>query len=166
MNTSALRGEGSGEDVMIRVGLIAYLMLVTLAGPAWCCCTLDALPLPTFATEEAVKPNPVRTCCQHRSKPQKEKSSHPTKKQEPNAPGHSCPCKESGSNQALATSLDIQSVKQLWSHSQALERDQLLADSYALSGNASLVSSVCSDSSRTFHLSGPALLCALQVYRC
>ena len=163
MDDPASYGEGSFGDVMIRVGFIAYLMIATLAGPAWCCCTFDRLTLPNFQSSDPVKLSPVRACCQHRAKPEKQKSSNPTKKQD--APGK-CPCKEQGSNQAPATSPDVQTGKQLGADSQTLDRDQFVGESSGLHGAGSQVPSVCFDLSRTFHLSGPALLCALQVYRC
>lgn len=166
MNTLALFGEGPFGDVMIRVGLIAYLMIATLAGPAWCCCTFDRLTLPSVASDESAKSSPVRTCCQHRSMPEKKKTSNPTESQDPNAPRNPCPCKEQGPNQSPATSLDAQTVKQLWSSSQALERDQLVAVSNALIEVGSQVPFLCCSSPSTFHLSGTELLCALQVYRC
>lgn len=165
MNTLVSCGEGCFGVVMIRVGLIAYLMIATLAGPAWCCCTFDRLTLHSVASGEPAKSSPTPTCCQHRTKPDSKKSSNPTKNQDENAPGDPCPCKEQGSTQSPATSLDVRAVKQLWSSSQALERD-LFAVSSALIEIGSQVPFVCCSSSSTFHLSGPALLCALQVYRC
>jgi len=165
MNSLASYGQGTFGDVMVRVGLIAYLMIATLAGPAWCCCTLDRLTLPSVASGESAKSSPAPTCCQHRAKPESKKSSNPTNNQDSKTPGNPCPCKEQGSNQAPATSLDVQTVKQLWSSSQALERD-LVAVSSALIEIGSQVPFVCCSSSSTFHLSGTELLCALQVYRC
>ncbi len=83
---------------MLRIGLIAYLLLATVAGPAWCCCTLGraiACALPAPAKQEAAEP----TCCCCVKKPvADEETKKPTREsQDRNEP---CPCKETREKQA------------------------------------------------------------------
>ena len=83
---------------MLRVGLIAYLLLATIAGPAWCCCTLGraiACALPAPAVQETAEP----TCCCCVKKPvASEEAKKPSREsQDRNEP---CPCKETREAQA------------------------------------------------------------------
>jgi len=166
MNSLASYGQGTFGDVMLRVGLIAYLMLGTLAGPAWCCCTFDRLTLPSAAAGESQNSSPVRTCCQHHAKPEKNKSSYPSKDQDPNAPGDRCPCKDQRPNQAPAVSGHNEPLTQLRASTESFDRDLLLPVFGILIGDGAYISCVRCNPACTFHLSGPELLCALQVFRC
>lgn len=166
MKTLASCGEGCFGDVMIRVGLIAFLMIATLAGPAWCCCTFDRLTLPSVASGESATSSPAPTCCQHRAKPESKKSSNSSKNQDPNAPGDRCPCKEQRSNQSPAVTVDLSTLTQLRCSTQTYEHHHFVSVFSALIEDGACVSCVHCNPSCSFHLSGPELLCALQVYRC
>jgi len=76
--------DGDPQDQqMIRVGLLLYLMLVTAAGPAVCCCL--AVRVGDIVANEA---GDAKGCCPAHA---------PTKKETPSkCPHPPCPCKEVG----------------------------------------------------------------------
>jgi len=145
---------------MIRVGLIAYLMVATMAGPAWCCCTIGravSLAIPTAS--QGSKTN--HSCCCPRESETKEHSQDegetcPTEKE-------NCPCKKAA---------EFQSAKL------AVEISQVVYETSALQGSAADVafgSAVLSrlhlqghmpDFSAPGALSGRGILSAFRVFRC
>jgi hypothetical protein len=72
---------------MLRTGVSIYLMLVTLAGPGLCCCTLTQHRhrLPSTAKQKPLE----RPCCCHRQAKAPSQST-------PVEPKKPCPCKEHG----------------------------------------------------------------------
>lgn len=78
---------------MIRVGLLLYLMLVTAAGPAVCCCL--AVRVGDIVAKER---GDAKGCCPAHA---------PTKKETPNkCPSPLCPCKEVGYNPNVGKTSD------------------------------------------------------------
>ena len=152
---------------MLRVGLIGYLMLMTLAGPAWCCCTFDRLTPHSGRSDSKSEPaTPARTCCQHRSAPEGKKSSDTSKHQNSDNRNDSCPCKDQRPNQAAVVSQDVQGSTQLRVNSQIVEFGSMPADSVDLLDDQTADCNTSLNNHSAFRLSGPALLCALQVFRC
>ena len=146
---------------MIRVGLIAYLLVATIAGPAWCCCTLAKVASSAF---QAVGKKSTETsnssCCSQ--KPLREDDGKGSKGNPSDQPDK-CPCKESR---------DLQPVIFVAPDS-ADQSQQLVAfnacDFYA----SSLMNPVSHDSSSsTLHgpthlpFSGRDILLAFQTFRC
>jgi hypothetical protein len=83
---------------VLRVSLIAYLLVATMAGPAWCCCTLGKVI--AYALPAAVEADmPAAECCCCVKKPVEQDTSRksPTEKQDRHEP---CPCKETRDAQA------------------------------------------------------------------
>ena len=77
---------------MIRVGLIAYLLVATLAGPAWCCCTFARAVSSAFQTASKKSSEaPTRSCC---SSPVSQNTSDEGSKSKPSDQPDKCPCKE------------------------------------------------------------------------
>jgi hypothetical protein len=101
---------------MMRIGLSVYLILVTLAGPALCCCSLRGLT--KFATQPAdragrqtsAEPPPATPpedggcCCCHHQKPAP--TPKPPKSDDPplRQPTDPCPCRHHASQPALPSS--------------------------------------------------------------
>lgn len=78
---------------MIRVGLLLYLMLVTAAGPAVCCCL--AVQVGDIVAKEG---GDATRCCPGHA---------PTKKETPSKfPNPQCPCKEVGYNPNVGKTSD------------------------------------------------------------
>lgn len=164
----ALIGETQG-GFMIRIGLVTYLMISTLAGQAWCCCVIDRLPVPTiWATAETEEPAAaIRCCCcKPNMRPEGKKSTRLPSPEKRNAPSDSCPCKDQGPNHALTVSPDVQIHDQLRSTSLVFEFSQLVLCSDDIGEIGLHLFDGGRDPSRTYHLNGAELLCALQVYRC
>lgn len=146
---------------MIRVGLIAYLLVATIAGPAWCCCTLAKVASSAFqAVGKKSTETSKSSCCSQ--KPLREDDGKGSKGNPSDQPDK-CPCKESR---------DLQPVIFVAPDS-ADQSQQLVAfnacDFYA----SSLMNPVSHDSSSsTLHgpthlpFSGRDILLAFQTFRC
>ena len=149
---------------MFRLGLIGYLMLATLAGPAWCCCTLSQL-VGAFQTEEkgSKKKAPVRTCC-HR--PIKEEKSPSRDGHKPLPKKDSCPCKDSPTTRDSAILLDGKAIQQSRLISLDQERVNSMAALPSLAIVAEKASDLCLDAPAFQHATGTDILCAFQVFRC
>lgn len=86
---------------MFRLGLVTYLVIAMLAGPALCCCTTARLlaSLGPSATKTAQDcSNHTSGCCRHSDPAQKDKA--PAEKDHSDGP--QCPCKQDGSQPALS----------------------------------------------------------------
>jgi hypothetical protein len=85
---------------MVRLGLVTYLALVTVAGPWLCCCTtarlIASLEKPCHKDEE--HPLARANCCRRPSTPQRDRS--PRDEQQPGSP--QCPCKQGQSEVVLS----------------------------------------------------------------
>jgi hypothetical protein len=81
---------------MLSVGLKAYLILVTLAGPWYCCCTLGHLADWFARPGQEEESQPVnRCCCGHHSEHRDNaRSEAPVKQPKNQDEGPSCPCHE------------------------------------------------------------------------
>ena len=84
---------------MLRIGLVSYLILTTLAGPALCCCTTTHLLASVAPPVKAERSQPIHQghgCCHDDQATQDEHGNVPEsrsgKPQQPRRP--SCPCKE------------------------------------------------------------------------
>ncbi|MBI3411116.1 MAG: hypothetical protein HY040_22505 [Planctomycetes bacterium] len=104
---------------MIRVALVAYLMVATLAGPAWCCCTLERLAVLTKPTEASKTTDateaPGGCCCHQQAVPvakEQSASKKPEKKSVPREEG--CPCKKHSASQVSAVTLALADSSQGW----------------------------------------------------
>lgn len=83
---------------MLRLVVATYLMIVTAAGPAACCCTITRLTERLACPSSAPK---AGGCCQGAGGPvQDEGPRHPSPSDDRGAPG--CPCKEGGKSEAAA----------------------------------------------------------------
>src|SRR5207244_2685787 len=71
----------------IRSGLCLSLILIQLAGPAFCCCSAGVSGLPSAPTKPT---DPVPACCSHQTAPKHEQ----VPAQRPGKPRRSCPCKQ------------------------------------------------------------------------
>lgn len=148
---------------LFRVTLIAYLMVATLAGPAWCCCTLGrvvACVLPARAEQETVEP--VCCCCCVKPTVVVDETTKPAPdSQDRHEP---CPCKETR---------EAQSTYYIAPNRAELDEGGSPFD--ALSWNAAVVFEMIPVPSlhdaRTLDTSPPSrsgrdLLLAIQVFRC
>lgn len=146
---------------MIRAGLIAYLLLATIAGPAWCCCTLAravSSALQTSASEESTAP--YSCCCPHGLTAPEERGSE----NEPTNPHEKCPCQESRTLQpGMVDAIDVteHSLKPL---------SFGVVDSF-ISSVSITVSRIPEEASAFYgpgflHFSGRDLLSAYQILRC
>lgn len=92
---------------MVRVGLIAYLMVATLAGPAWCCCTIGrAVSLAIRTASQGTKAK--HSCCCPRKGESEERSQDegktcPSEKE-------NCPCKKAAEFQSATPSVDLAQI--------------------------------------------------------
>jgi hypothetical protein len=158
-------------SAMLRMAVVSYLMIATLAGQAWCCCLLDTLPISSFVsgsdnvTDDA--PAPARSCCCHQQTSSEEPATNPTKSEQPKAPRENCPCKDQRSNENLPVTPEIykqelqaRGALGFVEYLQAIHLNCLMTDScvHAIDKGHDLT--------RPYYLTGPDLLCALQVYRC
>ncbi|MBX9680753.1 MAG: hypothetical protein K2X38_18510 [Gemmataceae bacterium] len=76
---------------MIRVGLTAYLLVATLAGPAWCCCTFARVASTAFqAAVKKSSESSSHSCCSTKALQTTHESESKSKPGEPKK----CPCKE------------------------------------------------------------------------
>lgn len=147
--------------VMFRVGMISYLMLATLAGPAWCCCTLSQLAQAASLAVNSADSSTSSTCCHQgeRIKPQKDQADSPA--------DDPCPCKEQRSNHVPAMTAEGQALENVRLNSPLLDSFQLALSAAAIAScDGQSTPEHPSNSIRAFFTSGPDLLCALQVFRC
>lgn len=86
---------------MLRVAAAVYLMLVTAAGPAVCCCTLARLTTRLASSTSVAVPKPA-SCCHHgrAGKGSKDRTDRPCSPGTPEAPG--CPCGHAGRCEVIA----------------------------------------------------------------
>jgi hypothetical protein len=92
---------------MVRIGLTMYLVLATVAGPAFCCCVpvriADLLALGLSGPGQSAAATPQRTCCHHAPRSTPHDGNNPSRDHEkpgcPDSPN--CPCKQPGSGVAL-----------------------------------------------------------------
>lgn len=154
---------------MLRVALITYLMVGTLAGPAWCCCTFDQLARWCApVTESKSQSSAPSGCCHRHSAPQEKKeSTQPHERNSPAPKDAPCPCKDQNSGQAAPAILTSQEANDArWNGS---ESDQSAAFAIPVLWIRSV-----SDRSVAFPpspsafpgLTGRDILCAFQDYRC
>ena len=153
---------------MLRISLIAYLMVGAVAGPAWCCCTLDRLAAWCVPVSKAKsEPSSQPTCCHRQAPLQTRNDSSKPQKQSPSPKESPCPCKEHQSGQANAAILTGQESNDArWSGAESdlsafLGVALLWAD--AESGTPISSSAV---PSVDCGLSGRDILCAFQIFRC
>lgn len=154
---------------MLRLALITYLTMATLAGPAWCCCTLTRLAANTLrligSTESAVP----RTCCRHHSTPA-EQVNHPGDQRDSHCPAprdHDCPCKPHPSEQQVALPFDSQAAAQSWLLFMGQDLVSLVAVPVPLVPECDeLANPSHFDRSGFQHLTGSDILRLLQVFRC
>ena len=153
---------------MLRVALITYLMVGTLAGPVWCCCTLarfsEWFALKQEASSESSAP---RGCCHRPARSQKNESGKTQERKAPAPTESPCPCKEQNPGQMAAVFLTGQDARDVRGFN--LELDQ--ADSGAIPMLWVLADSegakVSSPSPAAFPgLTSQDILCAFQVFRC
>lgn len=151
---------------MLRVGLIAYLMIATLAGPAWCCCTFTRLA--SFAAKTDLGDSPVPCCCHTVVPADDGENLSDSQERKSSVPGEDrCPCKEhraelqalplSNFNEirdARACAFDFDTVSTMPDCTLSMQADR--------QGGASLLS----DQSDGSALTGRDILCAFQVFRC
>jgi hypothetical protein len=156
---------------MFRIGLVIYLTIASLAGPAWCCCLFDRLPLPTVmaasADEAKESSTPARSCCCQRQTTPEQPATNPTKSEEPTAPDDRCPCKDQRSNDNVPIANDVQIQEQQF-RSTLGSFDHLLAMQFSCMHIDHSIFALDKrfDPSGPHRLSGPDLLCALQNFRC
>lgn len=153
---------------MLRISLIAYLMVGTLAGPAWCCCTFDRLKAWLTPAKIASGEAKSRGCCHRQVPAQDESASKNSSGRTTPAPKESpCPCKEHGSNEMAAVPSTIQETRD----SRWLTDEFNLANPLFVPIGWVSPASAQSDSSLSCAcdgagLTGRQILCAFQVFRC
>ena len=147
---------------MFRIGLVSYLVLATLGGPVWCCCTLSRVAHAVTRVLDKTDSAPVRTCCQHRLQT---KQQNPSKDKAVPSQNDPCPCKEQRSNHVVALAPQATIAEHARLSSLAYELAQPIALGFMLHNGEPNIAHV-GFSSCAFHSSGPDLLCALQVFRC
>lgn len=101
---------------MFRIGLTTYLMLVTLAGPSWCCCSATRLFALLAHPPQGERPQPAHSrhsCCHSQS--------HPTEGHSQGLPGNGhqksegpacpcCPCSQHCSDPVISLPADPESA--------------------------------------------------------
>ena len=95
---------------MVRLGLVTYLVLATLAGPWLCCCTATHLGGRLNALPGRAETSPAASrCCGHHAGGHQHQEHRKKAPQERHSPD--CPCRQD-SSQAVALA-ESESVKQL-----------------------------------------------------
>jgi len=157
-----------GSD-MLRLGLIAYLMVGTLAGPAWCCCTFERLT--TWSTTNNVATTKAKShCCSHHQhvpahdEKDADKSSDRTRPAPKEAP---CPCKEQRNNEAAAVTLTVQEARDSrWLTDEFNQANPLFMPLGWVSPALAQSDGSHPSAPDGAGLSGRQILCAFQVFRC
>lgn len=117
---------------MLRVGLVSYLLFVLVAGPCFCCCSLNRLvdhltPLTSSEKES------VPTCCHCSGSSSNKSPANKSTKQPQPKPNKKCPCKESRGSFLGTDHSSWDNTK--WSQSQFLSP----FDAFSVDGHANLV---------------------------
>ena len=152
---------------MSRVGLVIFLMLVTLAGPAWCCCSLSRLATVCLPSQSSVKKGPGCGCrCQTTSPSEHTTPSEVPSENKPSPPRKSpCPCHDLYAERIAALALEERTEKfpGEW-NLYALSFTEAVP---CFQPNCLVIGTRCPLSPRSFIDShGPALLSLLQTFRC
>lgn len=150
---------------MVRIGLSLYLMLAVVAGPSFCCCSIECLAA-LFAASKSPISEGTRCCSHgqqvakypHRSAGQQ----HPDKDEHPGHP--SCPCQGHGLGDTTLASLDSELGHQLQLR-QALDVSPLLLLFVTTSLGLSPKNAVPAPGNLPF-LSTEDILCTLHILRC
>jgi len=152
--------------IMLRVGLIAYLMIASLAGPAWCCCTFTRLA--SFASTTGASDAPVPCCC-HTNVPAQdgETSSNPEERKS-SVPGEDrCPCKEHRAELQALPFLNLHDIRDARAYAADLDSVGTMADcTLCMQADLQSGASLLADQSVGATLTGRDILCAFQVFRC
>lgn len=100
---------------MLRIGLILYLMLAMLAGPALCCCLAERLTA-EFARPAEQESSGSCACRKHQSQPQSQYRAPEQRPDKQDRPHRSpCPCQEHRSQETALVSQDSNLAQQLQS---------------------------------------------------
>ena len=153
---------------MLRISLIAYLMVGTLTGPAWCCCTLDRLTAWLTPAKIANGQAKSRGCCHQQGPAQDESESRNSTGRTTPAPRESpCPCKEHGSNEMAAVPSTIQETRDSrWLTDEFNHANPLFMPIGWVSPALAQSDDSLPGASDGACLTGRQILCAFQVFRC
>ena len=154
---------------MLRIGLIAYLMVGTLAGPAWCCCTFDRLTAWSTTGDVATTETKSHCCSHHQHVPaHDEKDASKSSDRATPAPKEApCPCKEQRNNEAAAVSLNVQEARDSrWLTDEFNQANPLFMPLGWVSPASSQAGGSYPSAPDGAALSGRQILCAFQVFRC
>ncbi|MBX9681131.1 MAG: hypothetical protein K2X38_20430 [Gemmataceae bacterium] len=153
---------------MLRIGLIAYLMVVTLAGPAWYCCTLSRLTAWSTSGKIANAEAKPHGCC-HRQVPSQNRidSKNAAERATPAPQESPCPCKEQRSNEmATVPSTSQEAEDYRWLSDELSQVHPLFMPSswvFPAAVQSNFALSCVSDGAV---LTGRQILCAFQVFLC